>query len=175
MPMPSHEQVRQIGDVQTTYKFNLKMVTPPKTGTAGVTSDDLNLRCKSMPAPEKDIEPIKVTLHGFDIHQSGRGVYQDSIDIVFVETVNNKIKKFFRAWREACNKVISGAGNLKTQTEAKFKLEMLGTLNEPIWECELTGCLYRGGNIGTFDGASNDALELTLKLGFDYFDDKALV
>lgn len=174
MPNPSHDQVRSIGDVQVLYKFNLKFVKFPKKGTYP-SSNDLNLRCESFQVPEKSIDPIKVTVHGHDVQFSGRAIYQDEIELVFVETIDNKIKKFMREWREACNRVITGAGELKVDTEAKIILEMLGTTNNPIWQYDLTGCLYRGGTIGTMEGGANDAVKPNLRLGYDYFDDKALV
>ena len=131
MPRITHDQVRNMGDVQLSYKFNMKFTKIPSNVTGN--AEDLNVRCQSSTLPTKSITDIPIEVHGHKTHQNGKGTYSDSIELVFFETVDNKVKEFMRTWRELSSTVNTGATKTKKESEATVYLELLGTDDKVIW------------------------------------------
>jgi hypothetical protein len=167
MPMPTHENIRKAGDIQVTYKFNLKFTKMPATGKYP-NLNDVNIRCQTTQVPKKSTENISYILHGHEVNQNGMGKYSGTIEFTFIETVDNKIKDFIIAWAEASHTTITGASVDKSKLEAIVQLEMLGTDLKPIYLYTLTGCIYKDHTMPDLDGASSEAYKPTLTINYDY-------
>ncbi len=168
MPTPTHENIRKAGDVQVTYKFNMNIIKFPKIGKYP-SFDDVNIRCETTTVPKKSTENISYTLHGHEVTQNGMAKYSGTIQLQFIETIDNKIKDFIHEWVEASHETITGKSHLKSELEAIIQLQMLGTDLSPIYTYTLTGCIYEDHEMPNLDGASSEAYKPSLTIHYDYY------
>lgn len=169
MPKPTIDQIRGIGDLATSYHWNLNFLTPPKIGTYP-ESALLNLRCMSTDVPTATVAPIAFKIRGHQVNQPGQIAYNGSITLKFVETVDNVVANFFRQWREACYQSKTGAQGAKSQVESIIQLERLNRQDEGIWGYKLVGCIYQNGTTTPL-GSDASNLEMDLTIAYDYFED----
>lgn len=175
MPRPTIDQIRSIGNVTQLFRWNLIFAAFP-TGVAGAPStNDLNLRCETATVPKLTNTMTEVKIRGHKINQPGRGDYSSNIVLTFVETIDNKVHSFLRAWREACWQVKTGVQVAKADAEAIIALQRLDHTDKAIWEYKLTGCILQDYEAsGTLDSSSQEPVKPSMTIVYDYFEDKAL-
>lgn len=166
MPRISHDQLRAIGDLATTFRWNLSVPKDP-TGLAG----ELNVRCESTELPKITMTPIENNVRGHKTKYPGIAEYSGSVTMTFTETDNNAIVNFIRAWRELHWETQSGVTQNKADLEATFIVTRLNSQDEEIYQYTLRGCLYEDSDFGSLDG-ENAAMKPTLTIGFDFFTEK---
>ena len=175
MPRPTIDQIRSIGNVTQLFRWNLIFSAFPAAVAGAPRTEDLNLRCESTTLPKLSHTMTEVQIRGHKVHQPGKGEYSPNIALTFLETVDNKISTFLRAWREACWQVKTGVSQSKADVEAQILIQRLNHLDQGIWEYNLTGCIlqdYEPG--GTLSSESQDALKPSMTIVYDYFEDKPL-
>lgn len=176
MARPTIDQVRSIGNVTQLFRWNVIFAQFPKAAVAGAPRpEDLNLRCESTTVPKLTNTMTEVKIRGHRINQPGRGDYSPSIQLVFLETVDNKIHNFIRSWREACWKTKEGTQASKADAEAIIAIHRLNHLDVPIWEYRLIGCLLQDYEAAaTLDSQEQAPVKPSMTIFYDYFEDKAL-
>ena len=122
MARPSIDQVRSLGDFATTVNWNLTFMKFPSGVTGGLpTSDALNYRCDSTDVPKRTGQSTTQTIRGHTVKQPGLYTPSGTLQLIFVETVDNVMSNFIRNWREACYDSKTGAGRPKSECEADRK------------------------------------------------------
>lgn len=175
MARPSIDQIRSIGNVTQLFRWNLQIAAFPSAITAPPTTEALNLRCESVELPKLTNQPVEVNIRGHKVKQPGIGQYAGTLQMTFIETVDNVVHNFLRQWREACWQTKTGISRPKTELEAIILIHRLNQQDEPIWEYKLIGAFledYDAG--GTLDGTSTESLRPVFTLSYDYFEDQAL-
>jgi len=170
MARPKIENIRSLGDFATLFRWNLKVSTPPAVAPE-FNTNTTNLRCESTNIPMLSGQSMELNIRGHTVKQPGIYRYNGQITLTFVETVDAKIHKALRAWREACWQAKTGVTQLKSDLEAVLVLEQLNNQDEVIWSYVLYGCFYEDGDFGQLDGTSGDAQRVTLTCSYDYFED----
>ena len=179
---PGIEDIRSISNYTDIYRWNLTFASFPLTGTVGATtafnafpsSENLNLRCESVAIPNQTNEKITVNIRGQKVHQSGQATYSGSIQLTFVDTVDNVVQDFIRTWRELVWQTRTGVSQPKLSQEATIILQQLNSLDEPIWQYTLYGCFPQGFDNGSMTNAS-DIRKPTMTLSYDYYEDGSLL
>lgn len=175
MPRPSIEQLRAVGDFAEVYRWNLQFVKFPSAVAGAPTSNDLNIRCETVDLPKRTGTKVTTNIRGHQVHSPGIYNYGGELTIKFVETVDNKVHNFLRAWREACSATKTGVSNPKSTLEGIIRIERLNRQDVPIWEYKLTGCFLNDADYGgTLDGATSDHIKPSLIISYDFFEDRAL-
>lgn len=170
MTRPKIENIRSLGDFATMFRWNLKVSRPPAL-VPEFNTDTTNLRCESTNIPMLSGQSMEVQIRGQVVRQPGSHRYNGQITLTFVETVDVKIHKALKIWREACWQTKTGVTQEKRDLEATIVLEQLNNQDEPIWKYTLYGCYYEDADFGQLDGTSGDAQRATLTLSYDYFED----
>jgi hypothetical protein len=170
MPIPTIEQVRQIGDFSTLYHWELRFAKFPAVGSYP-QDQDLNLRCESVELPQSSGSSINVTIRGQTVKQPGIYTPVGSLSLTFVETVNSVISEFIRQWRNACFDVQSGVSQSKADVEATIVIVRMNRQGEPVWAYTLIGAFLEDAQLGSLDGSSPDAMRPAVILSYDYFVD----
>lgn len=174
MPRPTIEEIRGVGDFATLYQWSLNFVTfPTRVGEGGSypTLEEANLRCESADLPKATSQKITAEIRGHKVHSPGIQEYSGSFALTFIETIDNKISLFLKAWREACWQVRTGIQGTKQEVECQISIERMNRNNEPIWTYNLFGCFLEDYEVGTLDGATSDFFKPAMTVSFDYFEE----
>jgi hypothetical protein len=175
MPRPTIQQIRSLGDVGTTYQWNMIFVTFPTVLYGGVipSSEDLNLRMVSTDVPTKTITDEPINIRGQKTSQSGQAEYTSEITLIFYETVDVLVSNFILAWHETCTHTGTGTHGSKAQCECDIQLQQLNRQDEPIWLYSMHGCRLKSYTKTDLSGEDN-LLQPALTIKMDYFDEQAI-
>ncbi len=175
MARPTIDQVRSIGNVTQLFRWNVIFAQFPKAVAGAPRTEDLNLRCETTSVPKLTNTMTEIKIRGHKVNQPGRGDYSPSIELVFLETVDNKIHSFIKSWREACWKTKEGTQASKADAEAIIAIQRLDHTDKAIWEYKLIGCLLQDYvPAATLDSSTQDPVKPSMTIYYDYFEDKAL-
>lgn len=167
-------ELRGVGDFATLFRWNLVFISFPAVGAAGFPiADDLNIRCESATLPKMSNEKIEINIRNQKIFQHGKGTYTNTFDLTFVETVDNKIHNFFRAWRELTHGTRTGASVPKADLEALIQIQRLDNAQDAVWQYTMHGCFIEDYDMGSLS-TDSDVIRPTLTLSYDFFDDGEL-
>jgi hypothetical protein len=175
MSRPTIDQLRAVGTVTQLFRWNVIFAAFPKDVAAPPSSDDLNLRCESSTLPKLGSTPLSVKIRGHVTKQPGIHTYNGTIDLVFIETVDNVVHNFLKAWRDICWAPHTGVQSSKANSEASILLQRLDNQDNPIWQYKLIGAIledYEAG--GPLNADGQDGLKPKLTIGYDLFDDQPL-
>lgn len=172
MARPTIENIRQLSDYQTLYRWNLNFTTKPAAVAGFPDSNDLNLRCESSSIPKSSIQNTEVMIRGHKVMQPGILQYDNTLTLTFLETVDTKIRSALKAWREALWATKSGvaAGNRRSLA-ATVMLEQLDNQDNVVWRITLYGVYLQDYDLNQLDGQNNDAQKPQMTLSYDYFED----
>lgn len=172
MARPNIDNLRGIGDIATVLNWNVTFITMPSGIQTTTTSEDINLRCESTDLPKSTGTSTEIVIRGHKIKQPGVYTPSGQITLTTIETVDNKISSFIRAWREGCWATGTGVQKKKSEVEAVIKISRLNRQDEVIWEYTLYGAYLEDTDPGgQLQGASADPLKPTLVLSYDKFTD----
>lgn len=175
MVRPTIDQVRSVADFTNIYRWNLVFAQFPAAVANPPALEDLNLRCESSELPRLTGQTMQHNLRGHQVRQSGIYNYSDSLTLTFIETVDNVVHNYLKAWREAMWETKTGVTQPKADCEAIILLQRLNNQDDPIWEYKLVGAFLQDFDFGgTLDGVTSDSLKPQLILTYDYFEDKQL-
>lgn len=174
MPRPTIDQLRSLPDFVSVYRWNVGFIFP--TALVGApTSDDLNVRCVSTDVPKRTNNKMEVSVRGHKVRQAGITDYPGTTNLVFVETIDNKLKLLIRSWAELYWQVKTGVwAGAKSTLEGQIILTQLNNQDVGIWQWTTVGARVEDFDYGSLDDSSNEAHKPSMVIGWDYYDDKAL-
>jgi len=176
MPRPTIQQVSGMGDVVTTYQWNMFFTSFPAALYGGIipASEDLNLRMTSTTVPIKGNTDQEINVRGHKISQAGPADYGDrTITLGFYETADMIVSNFFLAWSETCVQTGTGIHGSNDKAKCNMQLQQLNRQDDPVWLYSLHGCRllsYTKSDLSGEDGTSQP----TLSIKWDWFDQQAL-
>ena len=171
----SIDELRAQPDYAQLTKWDITFVTLPAVGAFGFpVSDALNMRCESVELPKATNQKFEVMIRGHKTMHSGILDYGNTMTLTFVETVDNTIFNFVKAWRELCWSSRQGQAFPQSDLEATILLTLLDNQDKPRAKYTVYGCFYESDDFGTLDGSSSDAIRPTLTLSYDYYVDAPL-
>lgn len=174
-PRPTIENLRQVGDYQSLFRWNLIFSAKP-SGVPGLADTDaLNFRCESTDLPKLSDSKMEINIRGHKVYQPGIHNYSGSITLNFAETVDSTIKKFIKAWRDAKWAVRTGqAAAPVSALKGVITLHQLNNQDVAVWEYKLHGVMIEDYELGQLDGQSSDIQRPSMTVSYDYFEDSAL-
>lgn len=172
MARPTLDNLRNVADFSTMFRWDVTF--SPPTGIAGATSDELNIRCESAALPVHTFEEVAVSIRGQKIKRPGIMGYGGTIDLTFVETTDNKVHAFFRAWREAMWATNTGAQNATSLAlQGTVILQRMDNQDKPIWKYTLIGAWPSAQTLPTMDGSTSDVVKPGVTISYDRHEDGA--
>ena len=172
---PTIDQIRSLGDFASVFRWKVIFVSLPTVGVAALPlTDELDLRCETATIPKTTNASVEVNIRGMKVKQPGITSFDHMLTLTFVETVDNTISNFIKAWREAIYSTKEGQSANKENLEATITLLRLNSKDESIWQYTLHGCYLEDFDLGTLDGASPEVIRPSLILSYDYFTDGPL-
>ena len=173
MAKPSLNQLRNLQDFATNFRWDLQFIKLPQVGIYP-SSEAINLRCTSSTIPKLTDEKITASVRGNKVHQTGIHSYDSLITLEFLETVDNTIHQLLQQWREACWNTNTGASNFKSEVEATILLTRMDSKDQPIWAYELFGCFLEDFEVPQLQSESSEFLRPSLTISYDYFRDNLI-
>lgn len=171
MPSVTIQDVSGLPHFATVYQWNATFVFPSTLPEPGDPAD-YNARCLSTEMPSMSGQSIDVQIRGHHIKQHGIYDSQHTLNMTFVETIDNKISNLFTNWRRLCWKLITGAQGQRNDVKGQILLERLGPDLAPIWSCAVYGVFLEAYDPGgMLDGSQSAALNPSLTISYDYFVD----
>lgn len=175
MARPTIDQVRQMGDFLTMFRWDVTISPPEALAGSLPSAEKLNFRCETSEIPKINGTSIVVNVRGHQVKQPGIYNYDNVFTMTFVETTDVVIHSFIRTWREALWKVKTGVSAApKNQLQGTITLRQLDNQDKAVWEYVLVGTFVETYDFGSLDGASSDSQKPSVTFSYDYFDDKKL-
>jgi len=170
MPIPTIEQLRNVGDYATVYHWNLEIAKSPNV----VAIDDgLNLRCQSTDVPKSEGESMEVNVRGLKIKQHGIYTPTQTMSLELYETVDNYVHRLISRWREACWAVRTGSQETMANVKGDLLLQRYdNSRRKIIWTYKLIGVYLESYDIPQMSNES-DTLKPSLTLSYDYYTEGA--
>ena len=175
MPRPSEfkSRLRELPEIADSFRWNLEVISGPD---GWPENDDLNLRCVSATMPSRTMAgQIDVQIKGFHIMRPGPMDETHSINLIFVETVDNMISRWLKEWRDAVWDPDTGLRQDADDYTAEIKLVRLNHKDTPIWEFVLKGCyLQEFDPGGDLSGDAGQGIQPNITLYYDTYEDNPL-
>lgn len=172
---PKLNEIRALGDFADTVHWYIQFTTIPSG--VDLTSDDINLRCESVPIPKRNGEKVSAQVRGLPpVHQPGLYIPEGEMTVTLFENTNNRITKGIQQLVEMNYK--QGTGEAKTKAEVEFgvRLVRMDRTHKEIYEYVFYGCFldkYEPG--GELQGSSAELLKPTITFSYDDFTERSLV
>jgi hypothetical protein len=154
------DQIRSITDFQKQYMWQVSILRQPAVAPIDPTRFDLQMM--STDVPHRTGETSTLMMRGFQIFDPGIYKVGGTINLAFVETVDNFVKNFISDWEDALYLKSSSFGDLT----ADFCLTMMDNQEQPIYSYDLLYCFLEDSNIPTLEGSSNDPMQPTITLKY---------
>ena len=171
MPRPSKTEIRTLPELADSYRWNMEV--PVQNNIPGwPTEAALNLRCVSATMPSRTMTgQVDIQIRGHHIMRPGPMDEQHTINLIFVEDVENTISLWLKNWRDAIYNADTGERQDDYAVDG-IKLIRLDHLDGRIWEYELFGCYLQefdpGGDLGADAG---QGVQPNITLYYDTFKD----
>lgn len=174
MARPTIDQVRQMGDFLTMYRWDVTINGP--LGVQGIpSSDKLNFRCETSEIPKINGQSMEINVRGHKVKQPGIYTYDNIYTLTFVETTDAVLHTFVKQWREALWATKTGISAApKNQLQGEIILRQLDNQDKGVWEYVLRGVYIESYDFGSLDGSASDSQKPTVTFSYDYFEDKKL-
>jgi len=169
------DQLRSLPDFAQVTKWDLTFITLPVLGPLGFPlSEQLNVRCESIEVPKTTNQKFDVMVRGHKVVNSGILDYGNTMTVTFVETVDNTIFNFVKAWREACWASRTGRALSKKDLEATIMITLLDNQDNARAKYTVYGAFLESADFGTLDGSTSDAQKPSITLAYDFYVDSPL-
>lgn len=164
------ERVRSLTDPLKLFQFRLTIVPLPKV-IAGISGNELSLRCTSTELPGSTVEKATVALGGYDVHYPSRRIYSGTWAASFVESINADVIKFFQLWQSLCNDPVTGVQLPASVTKVNGIIELYSGENEVTHKRRMQGIFPTEVAAIGLDMSSSEAAKLDVTFSFDYYTD----
>jgi hypothetical protein len=169
------QQIKAIGNVGHRHRWNFILSSPP--AVVPYDSEELNVRCISSGVPRLVGTTTEIKIRGIQVNQNGILAPEGPITLTFIETNNNMIQNFLKAWRDATWDQETSVSQPKTDLEAVIILQLLDQSNNARWQYEMKGCILESYDPmgGDLDGESTDGQRPAITIRYDWFKDGPIV
>ena len=170
MPRPSKTEIRNLPELADSFRWEISFPTKPSVFPE---DDELNLRCVSSGMPSRTMTgQVDVQIRGHHIMRPGPMDETHTLNLIFVETIDNTISQWLKDWRDAVYNPDTGVRQEQDQYQAQVRLARLDNLDNPIWEYVLEGCYLQefdpGGDLA---GDAGQGIQPNITLYYDTFKD----
>lgn len=163
MPRPTIQQIRSTADFQKPYMWDVSVLRAPTF--AGIDPTRFNWQMISTDVPKRTGQTSTIMLRGNQIFDPGIYSAAGTINLTFVETVDNVVKNMIGNWEEA---LYVKEGNFASLT-GDFRLTMMDNQENPIYAYDLLYCFLEDSNINTLDGGTSDPVQPSITLRYTDF------
>jgi len=170
---PNLEALRNLGNFTQSFRWYVEFESLP-SALGSFSSDDINFRAESTGLPKLATTSSEIQIRGHKVKQPGIAEYQGPITLTCIETIDNKIASFVKAWKELCWQTEEGSTG-KTQNmadlQAVMRITRLDNMDQPIWWYKLFGCYLESTEYGDLDGTTADPFKPALSITYQYYNE----
>jgi hypothetical protein len=168
MPRVTLDQIRAVGDVTQSFRWQFVLLSAP-TAVPFPSSADIDLRIETAELPKKTGSSVEVALKGHVVKYPGQYRPQGVLTFSFVETVDSVVATWLRDWQQACWNDNTGARATKAELQALIQIQLLNNDDTARWQYTMKGCFLEDSDPGQVDGSTPDPLKPQLIMSYDDF------
>lgn len=170
---PNKQQVRSIAEVAQTFRWYVAFAKAPRAVTV---PKNFNLQMTTTEIPRREaMQGIEINIRAHKIRRPGTSDVTHTLQMAFVETVDNQISEFLRTWKEALWSTDAGVQQPLDQCTADLVITRLDNMDKPIWQYTLFGCYPEDSDpAGSELNGESEALRPTVTMYYDDFEEKPL-
>jgi len=166
MARTSYSNVLALPDAALQFQFDLFFPTIPGGGNA----QNLTYKVKGTSIPTSKIEPVVIELHGGKKQEAGRAQYDHTFTCTFMETVDYSTLLAFRAWRNYMRSWKNNTGANAAAYKVNLELDVYDNAGNIMQTLIMAGAWVQDIAEVTLNGASSEAVEISITFSFDYID-----
>lgn len=165
--IPNIDQVRTLGEIQSTVHW--QVIMSPPSGVHG-DSGSLDLRAISSDIPKVTGKATELSIRGHKVKYPGIPEVAGSIELTFVESINQTITKTISDWRQLCYNVQTGAMGSKARVTGTVILRRLARDGSTVvWTYELIGAFLEDYTVPKLQGTQDENYQASMRISYDYF------
>lgn len=172
MARPTIDQISNVGDYQTLFRWNALFSSLPTFLNANFAASDINFQCYSAEIPKATVETHVVNIRGYKVKEPGLLNYKKTLVLTFAETVDAFVRAFIMDWREGIWSTNFGDSDLRKNLVGVLNLEQLDNQDNPVFMYTLFDVFLEDYDLGELSPNSTEFQKPSLTLSYAYFDDQ---
>jgi len=163
----SIQDVRSLGDPLQTYNWDVIFTRIP--GTADVKPFTFKAMTTSIPGVL--LESVPVALHGIELRYAGRANYTHQLPLTLLENRDVSTRDMLMKWNRTARDWVSNTGTYKDAYSVTVQLLLYNDIPQVVRTINLYGCWPETVDDTAVDGQASGAVQTSVTLSFDYFED----
>jgi len=168
MARTSYQQILNLPDAAQSWNFDLFIPTIPK---ASGSSQSLTYKVRTTALPGAKIEPVPIELHGAKKQEAGRAIYDHTLPVTLLETIDWETILKFRAWRDYMRSWKNNKGSDSTAYKVNLELDVYDNQGNISQTFIIAGAFPTDVGDVQLDGAASTALDVSITFSYDYISD----
>ena len=165
--------MERLGDPAPTHHWGIAFEGLP--AAVREVYPDVNLHCTTTAVPRRTAgDPLAIQIRGHQFERPAAYNDEHTIDMEFIDTTDNAISTWLRAWREFMWSSRQGRRGASAYADYTCICNMarMDNQDKPIWYYSMFGCYMRDVDpLGGQLGGDPELVRPTLTLYYDWFDD----
>jgi hypothetical protein len=165
------DTIADLKDVQRPYLFELVIANP--IGVAGMSEDEVTLRCHKASIPGRGAEIIETNFYGLKLHYAGRptyGTYQ--LNVEFTEHEDQRLIKFLHDWNNLVYNTRTGNGGSEKSYKTDITLNMYKNDRSKLpYYIQFRNCFIESiADSDVVHAAASEGVKYSVTFRFDYWE-----
>lgn len=134
-------------------------------GTAGISPELLDIRCKSVTPPSSSIEPMEVKIKGAKDVPPGELTFNNEFTVVLAETADAFVHKLYSNWKARVIQANQQRPGTRADFETTVILYRLDNNHKPVWKYVIEYVYPKNKESGEL---GSDAQPVDITINFAY-------
>jgi hypothetical protein len=168
MPRTSLSDLASLPDPLLTYNFDLFI-----TGLSdfGLAMADWSIRCMTTALPGKQIDQVKVPLHGVEVNYMGRQVWSGTLQCTMHETRDNAVRTVMNSWMSLGRNNLQNSGNYKSTYARNAEIVLYDDIPTVVRTIKVVNLWPLSFDDLQLDGSQSTSAQYSCSFSYDWVEE----